>query len=106
MRLPPFPQFTEEFELPSVIPIPRLLPSYEWVQGLKHGDASGRTAALSNPAVLGAGFVMGAVLTLVGAGAVYLYQGATHMRKGRLQMRQKLELAQSKASAQCGMASI
>lgn len=34
LQLPDFPDFPAQFELPSVVPIPRLLPSWEHLQSL------------------------------------------------------------------------
>ena len=102
LQLPPFPEFTKEFELPMVIPIPRLLPSYQWVQSLQRGDAPRQAATLSIPAALGAGLLgvaMGAGLTLAGAGAVYLIRGVARRRAGRPQLRHQPELV--KRASRC-----
>ena len=92
LNLPDFPAFTEDFELPSVIPIPRLLPSYTWVQSLEQHPSPGPAAELGGPAMIGAGFAMGSLLTLAGAGAAYLYRGRTaRTHSTRPQLRRKLE---------------
>lgn len=50
LQLPDFPDFPAHFEVPPVLPIPRLLPSHEWIQGLGPLPSQHASAAASQHA--------------------------------------------------------